>query len=201
MKKIALFVVVVLMASTAVVWAQTSRELDSIVDGPFGFTFKAKLSDGTTVTDTALGGNLSAGTVELLNVNPLTGQTNCTSTFDVIGSSLGTSNYIDTVNNITNVVITGMLLADNGDVSLGKGRQTLVYGQEGAILRGTRALRCGDCSPIPGFAIPQTVISNSTWNVVLTQHVSKTSTSFVGAVVGVWKDGETAFKGAFKSNK
>jgi hypothetical protein len=201
MKTFARFIMAALLAGTTVVQAQTSQELDSIMSTPLGLTLKAKLTDGTIVTEATLGGNLSFATVELLNINPLDGDTNCTSTVNVVGSSLGTSNYIDTTFGITNVVISGVLLAETSDVNLPKGKGVSTFGQEAAILRGTRALRCGDCDPVPGFAVPENVLSNSTWTVLTTFHVSNAKTSLVGQVAGVWQDGVTGFKGVVKNAK
>ena len=200
MKRLALFVTVALVAGTAVVWAQ-SQEQDSIIGSPLGLTLKAKLSDGTTATEATLGGNLSFAAVELLNLDPSNGHTNCTSTFFVIGSSLGTSNYVDIAHDITNTVISGVLLADTGEVNLSKGKGVDTFGQEAAIVRGTRALRCGACDPIPGFAVDESVLTTSTWSVVSSLKISGTKTSFVGQVTGIWKDGVTAFKGTLKSVK
>jgi hypothetical protein len=200
MKRLALFVTVALVAGTAVVWAQ-SQEQDSIIGSPLGVTLKAKLSDGTSVTEATLGGNLSLATVELLNLDPGNGHTNCAATFNVIGSSLGTSNYVDTVNQITNTVISGMLLADTADVDLSKGKAVATFGQESAVIRGNRSLRCGECDPIPGFAVDQSVLTTSTWTIVSSLKTSNNKTSFVGQVTGVWKDGSTAFKGSLKNVK
>jgi hypothetical protein len=200
MKRLALFVTAALVAGTAVVWAQ-SQEQDSILGTPIGLTLKAKLSDGSTATDATIGGNLSIAEIELLNLDPSNGHTNCTSTFIVIGSSLGTSNYVDTVNQITNTVISGVLLADSSDASLGKGKGVAILGQESAVIRGNRSLRCGECDSIPGFAVDESVMTNSTWEIISSSKISGTKTSFVGQVTGVWRTGETAFKGSLKSVK
>jgi hypothetical protein len=140
--------------------------------------------------------------VELLNVDASTGHTNCHGTVSVLGSSLGTSNYVDVVNAITNIVITGVLLEENSEVSLTKGKFVGHLSQQAAIQRFSRELPCGACPSVPGFSISENVISNSVWTLSGTLKVASNSqTSFVAKVVGIWKDGATAFTGSLKNVK
>jgi len=196
MKKLSIVVAALLVAGAVSSWA---AESDKIVAGPVPITLSGKLS-GTTVAKGSTkvdGSSINGVALEMAEVQVVGDDANSLSGTDavtfVIGSSLGTSNIVS--GGVTNTFLVG----------------TAVWFGEDSVE--TKASKSGSTSLI-GFGEAQidlftdndvtnahSVISNSFLAATVSFKVSKTSTNVSGKVLGIWKDGVSAFSGTIKTTK
>ena len=177
MKKLITVAAVTMLLGATVGWAQiivtTTVHNVAVLTGPIAVDVKVKLSDNTSPSVTG---------VKYAEVAEITsGKTG--DSFSVLGTAI-----TDTTNhtvNATNVVSTinlssNVFLAGDTPVDLGKGKFVEALFGDGAGPFG---------------------LSNSVWLVFGTAKLSSKGTNVSAKVEGIWKEGDTAFKGSIKNSK
>lgn len=180
MKKLITIAAMTMLVGATVSWAQVTNLVNRavVVAGPINIDVKVTLSDKTKpVVTNAIFAEVQLGAGSSFGSSG--------DVFDVIGTAITQSTLTTNLgsiitNTITTDVSSNVFLSGNNPVDLGKGKFAEVFFGPSKAPFG---------------------MSNSVWFVNGAFKDSSKGTNISAKVEGIWKDGDTAFKGSIKNSK